>query len=277
MYSSDRYNQLEKTLLFLREMELYEECQKILVVDRMTNFAPEDFEICPVNRIDEEFVWANMWQAGVDAARFDNILYLDSDRLLPRNYLKLVSETLVENCFVFSSNHFSITGEISDDACRTLLNSSFEEGLFGNDEFCGKIRYEPRSEHIVHGPGKNVMSGNTAFKKSTYIKLGGVDPWYRGHGAYADSDLHMKAFHAGCIFKDLQTIELHCPHEKKNDFGCSLSAYEIGCLGLNNFIYYCKKWNLPIELAEQLAIRCKVSNPVAYVASMVKKYAKGSF
>ena len=35
------------------------------------------------------------------------------------------------------------------------------------------------------------MSGSVAFTKKTYIRLGGVDPWYRGHGAFADTDFSL--------------------------------------------------------------------------------------
>jgi len=276
MYSCDRQEQLSKTIRFLREMEFYSECQKTLVVDGKTNVVPHDFDVIQVSRSAGQFVWADMWHAGVATARFENILYLDSDRLLPTNYLKLVLDHVCDGRFVFTRQHFLMTGaEIEDDDCRFLLESDPKEARCSDIRFLNKLKYDPRHKEPFSGAGKNVMSGNTAFTKKTFLRLGGVDRWYRGHGAYADTDFHMQAGRAGCQFVDLGVNELHCWHPKL--LGDQIvTKQKLDQMSLDNFIYYCNKWKLPTTLAENIAHNIGVKKPAAYVEEKVKEYAKGS-
>src|SRR5690606_17940491 len=93
--------------------------------------------------------------------------------------------------------------------------------------------------------GKNPMSGNTGFTKSTFLESGGVDPWYKGHGAFADSDYFLTMHKKGCEFFDIkEAVELHFGHTKKDKNGNVLKDKELSILSLNNFIYYCKKWGI---------------------------------
>jgi len=108
------------------------------------------------------------------------------------------------------------------------------------------------------------MSGGTAFTRTTYFKVGPVDPWYRGHGAFADTDFHQKAFIAGCKFVDLKIPELHLHHDRI-DGERSLDHMEYMRLGLNNFIYYVRKWGLPKMYAEDMAYKLGVFQAKKYV------------
>lgn len=269
MYSNDRRSQLDLTLACLRKMDGYADCQRTLVVDGRMSSVVEDCGVVEVPRINGEFNWSHMWQAGVGTAKFDQILYLDSDRLLPSDYLITIHKRLKDNTFLFTTKHFMLISDIGIDECLTIVNNGFE--VF--NLFQGKMRYEPRRKEPFHGPGKNVMSGNTAFTKRTFFELGGVDPWYRGHGAYADTDFHMTAALAGCRFVDLGNIELHYHHNKLSDSG-SLDRHTLDKLSLDNFIYYCHKWSLPAVLAENLALQCHIKKPGSYVRKKIKEYAK---
>jgi len=274
MYSRDREEQFALTLSFLREMSGYKDCQKTLVVDGKTNIVPEDFEVIQVPRTNNQFCWGRMWDAGVATARFRKILYLDSDRLLPSTYLRKVANVLDDRKFVFTSRHFMVLDrQIAKEECSELLNSDFS--IFGDPRFSGKLRYEPRFQQPFPGPGKNVMSGNTAFTKETFYELGGVDHWYCGHGAYADTDFHMKAGKFGCEFIDLQEPELHCHHHKLDKSSNPLTTEELYRLSLDNFVYYIWKWDLPAVLAENLAYECRdLDKPREYVDSKLEFYAK---
>lgn len=272
MYSGDRKPQLETTISFLRRMELYEKCQKTLVVDCKNNVILDDFDIIEVPRINNQFCWADMWQAGVATAKFDKILYLDSDRLLPRSYLSQVNRMLKDNVFLFTSRHFMMIDDIESKELDELVNSPFEKGVFAEERFSRKLKFEPRLKQPFPGPGKNVMSGNTAFTKDTFYNIGGVDRWYCGHGAYADTDFHMNAGKHGCEFLDIPVCEIHCHHEKLQNTS-KLSKDELYLLSLDNFIYYIAKWKLPSILAENIAYECKlVKNPTEYVYEKIKKY-----
>lgn len=273
MYSPDREKALEATIACLKDMPLYDQCQKTLVVDGRVNVCPEDWWILHVPRVYGDFCWADMWEAGVASARFDRILYLDSDRLLPPSYLELVMQKLEENTFVFTTVHFMMLDELSVSNCRNLFNTFDNEG-FVSEEFLGVARYEPRFKDPVHGPGKNVMSGSVAFMRDDYYRVGGVDPWYRGHGAYADTDFHLTAHIGGCDFVDLQVPEFHYPHPKRKK-GEKLGMMELRRLGLINYIYYCDKWNLPISLAETVAAECNLRRPVRYVQKILDDIRSG--
>lgn len=264
MYSTDRSEALEYTLAFLRKMELYEGCQKTLVVDGKIDRVPPEWEVIEVPRLHDKFCWARMWDAGVLSARFDKILYLDSDRLLPLDYLSQISRLVEDDVFVFTSLHFQMVRVLSLEDCQALLDCRSLEELIAHPLALASVKYEPRDVEPKHGPGKNVMSGSTAFTKRTYCRLGGVDPWYCGHGAYADSDFHMQAAVKGCSFIDLEKPELHFPHQKQEQ-GKSLSVSKLWELSLDNFIHYCRKWNLPKALAEAQASRCGISRPSRYV------------
>ena len=155
MYSTDRQVPLGYTINCLQDMPFYDECQKTLVVDGKTNCVPKDFEIIEVPRILGEFSWANMWDAGVFTARFNKIIYLDSDRMLPPNFLELTKD-VSDDCFMFTSKHFHMLDDITLEDCKYFLETNQEQGVFFEDRFSGKLKYEPRFAEVVHGPGKKM-------------------------------------------------------------------------------------------------------------------------
>lgn len=276
MYSNDRAEALEYTLSCLRDMPLYEKCQKTLVVDTKVDRIPEDWQAVQVPRVDGKFCWGRMWDAGVFSAKHDRIVYLDSDRMLPKRFLSDVDEYLVDDMFIFTSRHFMMISDLSLSLCKKLLEQDeVEESLLSQD-YIGKFKYEVRFESPCHGPAKNVMSGSTAFTKRTYIRLGGVDHWYAGHGAFADTDFHMQASVGGCEFLDLELPELHYHHNKMGDNKINLDDMTLRRMGLDNFIYYCHKWSLPLVLAESLAVRCGVMRPQRYVDKKLKEIKAGA-
>jgi hypothetical protein len=252
-------------------MPLYDQCQKTLVVDGKTDYLPEDWLIVEVPRLGD-FCWANMWDAGVATARFPIVLYLDSDRLWPENLLQEVVQKTKDGVFLFTTNHFLILETLPLEACKQFLVRFMEDkGLLTQQPYLGGLRFDPRYGQCLHAPGKNVMSGGTAFTKYTYLQLGGVDEWYRGHGAYADTDFHFTAQMAGCRFVDLGLPELHWPHHKLNDSGKRLSQSDLHRLSLDNYIYYCHKWGLPSALVENLAHEIGLHRPDRYVAKRKKE------
>lgn len=279
MYSTDRAKALDYTLSCLRDMPLYDQCQRTLVVDGKIDTIPADWQAVQVPRVGGKFCWARMWDAGVYTAQFDKIIYLDSDRLLPKGYLEQVNDKCMDDVFIYTSRHFMMTADIPLANCKKLLEAKDFEEIIRQVEYLGKLKYETRFGEPFHGPSKNVMSGSTAFTKRTYWRLGGVDHWYCGHGAYADSDFHMAAAVGGCAFVDLDLPELHFPHAKLAEDRHEMTRKELFRAGLDNFIYYCYKWGLPLALAESLANRCYLQRPQEYVRKKIKKLkedAKGS-
>lgn len=269
MFSNDRQEALNYTIACLKNMDGYKDCQKTLIIDGFAKSIPEDWQIVQVPRINGKFCWAKMWDAGVFSSIHEKIIYLDSDRLLPTNYLSLVDQYLDDDIFMFTSKHFMMVEKLPLELCQEILKIEDIGEILSRNDIIGKLRYEPRSGEIIHGPGKNVMSGSTAFTKKTYMKLGGVDHWYCGHGAYADTDFQMQACNS-CLFVDTKLTELHYFHTKiENDK--ILDVDELKLLSLNNFIYYCYKWNVPHIIAENLAINSNISRQ--YVKDKFKEFS----
>jgi len=213
MYSGDRAKPLEYTIACLKDMWHYGYCQKTILYDNKIDWVPEGWNPVLVPRVNGQFCWANMWDAGVASAKNEIIWYLDSDRILPANYSDLILRNCVEGKFIFSSRHYMMLREMNLEQCKSFVAGDPMEYLLGDE--AGHVRYEPRFKDMIHVPGKNTMSGNTAFTKSTYYRLGGVDRWYCGHGAFADTDFHTLAHLAGCKFFDTQATELHYLHNKR--------------------------------------------------------------
>jgi hypothetical protein len=204
------------------------------------------------------------------SAANESVVYLDSDRLLPSNFLKKVQENIKDNVFLFTSNHYQMYKNLSFDLCNEFLQ---KQDCFSDPNFLGVVRYEPRLKDPFHGPSKNVMSGSTAFTKRTYFSVGGVDHWYCGHGAYADTDFHYQCSKSGCRFIDLGLPELHWPHTKNDSSGKIIDYDKLKMMSLDNFIYYCIKWRLSLALAENVAVKSKI-NPKKYVAEKSKLLRK---
>lgn len=260
MYSNDRRRALDATIACLEKMPLYGECQKLLVVDGEAKFIPQGWLSIEVPRTKRGFCWANMWEAGVSNAAFDKVLYLDSDRLLPTVLLQRMSEAIVDGVFVFTSNHYMLKKVLPPVALQEFLKSDDPVDLV-RPPFLGNVVLDRRRELPKHRFGKNVMSGCTGFTKRTYGKAGGVDPWYCGHGAFADTDFHLAAHRAGCKFVDLGLRELHYPHHKLSDSGNPHTRIALQRMGLDNFVYYCRKWGISQKFAYNLA--CLIGIPKA--------------
>lgn len=267
MYSGDRAKPLEYTIACLKDMEGYEDCQRTILYDNRIDWVPDGWQPLRVPRIKDQFCWASMWDAGVASAKHEIVWYLDSDRLLPSSYIKHVAQCK-DGQFVFSSRHYMMLKEMNLEQCKKFLVSDPMEYLLGDDE-AGHVRYEPRFKDMIHVPGKNAMSGNTAFTRSTYYRLGGVDRWYCGHGAFADTDFHTMAHLTNCKFVDTEKTELHYIHEKRHGDHV-LSEMELRKLTVNNYVYYCRKWGLPRTMAESLAFESGLESPEKYVAKRWK-------
>ncbi len=270
LYSPDREKAIRIMLSFLKEMSFFDQCQKTLVVDGKSNIILDDFEVIQLPRVTNEFNWSYAWSAGVLTAKYPIVWYLDSDRLLPKNYIQLLKNTVREDKFVFTSNHYLMESELDLETCKDFVYRTSREGMLLEDKFIGKIKFDPRYGEPINFPGKNVMSGNTAFLRSTFEKLGGVDVWYEGHGAFADTDFHIQSAVAGCQFIDLKVPELHYFHEKKNN-DQKVDDETLKKMSLDNYLYYCVKWKIPIDYPLKIASNIQIKDPLKYVRRRIKE------
>ena len=195
-----------------------------------------------------------MWEAGVQMATHNNLLYLDSDRVLPTNYLSIVMDNIQDDRFLFCDGLFGFHHPVDDQIIIDLLDQYTSDDIRSRfSELEGLLYYDPRYRLPLHGPGKGAMSGNTAFTRMGYWTAGGVDPWFEGHGAYADTDFHKQVFEAGFELVPLDVQELHIWHSKLSDQNDELTRHDIEVLSLNNFIYHCRKWELSMAYPRAIA------------------------
>jgi len=267
---------LEKQLTYLKKMDHFASCQKTLIVDGEPNVCPEQFEIVRVDRNKERYNWAKAWTAGVNASKNEIIVYLDCDRLLPKDYLSEIMRAIKNdpNCFAYTPNHFIIQKFPGDNILQEALSLHPDE--VKKKHYPG-VMFEPRFRRPTHFPGKNPMSGSVGFRKVTFEKteeMGLVDYYYEGHGAFFDSDFFLSTYKKGFNFFELPNLtELHFGHSKR-DNGEMLSDKEVGLQGLENFVYYCKKWYISLDNPIKVAKNLKLEKPEEYVNNLLCKLDK---
>lgn len=262
MYSPDRVLQFEQMNRINSRMNGWSSAEKLLLVDWKDGVELPDFpgwRTIPVPRPRTNFNWSSMWEHGVEASSNEAMLYLDSDRALPRNYLEEVISVVNDNRFVFSETLFGMNRTVDDEVIIDLLDNHDPESIriqFDdlNRKFSDLIYYDPRYRLPLHGPGKGVMSGNTGFTRSGYRRSGGVDPWFEGHGAYADTDFQKQVWNKGFEFVPIDATEIHIWHPKFSDQSSEeLTQRDIEVLSLNNFIYHARKWKLGYHYPQAIA------------------------
>lgn len=231
IYSPDRKPQLETTISCLQDMELYDECQKILCVDGETNVNPKDFEIVNVKRPRKLFNWAAAWEAGITTSKFENILYLDSDRILPIDYLTKLKPLIKDNRFVYSKQLIRMLKNYNTEEIKQIRDG-------GKAEFAIDHRLPHPPNTKIVSLGKNPMSGNTAFTKKTYKTTGGIDPFYEGWG-YPDTDYYMRTLQ--CEFVTIDCTEIHLLHPY------AAETKDLKLMNLWNAARFAQKFNMELD------------------------------
>lgn len=244
IYSVDRIKQFEIFYECLQEMPGYEDCQKILIVDgEETNVFPEDFEIFFCKRPNKHFNWAAAWNLGIEKSAYEKIWYLDSDRILPIHYLQTLQRQIKDNTFVYSSQIVAMKENYSLDSIKECRQNPYLHWNSYKEDY--RLPCPPNMEFL--SMGKNPMSGNTGFTKTSYYKSGGLSLAFEGP-ALADTDYFYKTYLKRFDFETIQCLELHLKHDY------SISGQERDYMYMYNAIKICKKYNLKpsIKLQERI-------------------------
>jgi len=226
-YSNDRLSLFEIFLSELKKLDLFYLCELIICSDGPCNL--NGYKIIEIPRNNNQYCRAYAWLNGIKASSFDTILYLDCDRILPRNFLKLISD-IPDNAVVFPANHF-----------RLMKNESLTSGKkrMGKHESNSKwFNLIPRTLEAKAG-FKNPWSGCTAFKKSLFKKIY-PDDRFTGM-RYADVDMTMQCMQANINLTPLDCADIHLYHEPHFDSATMDATH------LQNGIRYCKKWRIPLD------------------------------
>ena len=234
MYSNDRTEELLKTLECMRDMDFYEECQVMLCVDgKFCNISSNGLEIVFIERPESGlFCWAKCWDICVEKSICDKILYLDSDRVLPKNYLQIINDCLEDGMFMFPGSLYSLKERVSSDVLRAIRDKP--------EEYTSLLKEDHRVDHPSKAIcRKNPMSGCTAFTRKTFVDSGGLDWGFQGWG-YPDTDYFRKTYQMGFKFNSIDCVELH----QKHDYVGGVRTLRLH--NLWNGMRYVKKWELDI-------------------------------
>ena len=167
---------------------------------------------------------------GVEVSRSDNLVLLDSDRVLPQNYF-LRTMDLLEAC----PEKIFTTQRILD----------LEKTISDRDVLHRKGRGKEYKRSRLNRPFcKNLFSGNTTLKKSIYHLLGGYDESFRGHG-FADNDLTFRAEERGVFQDDLEYHLFHPPYYFEHGKEKSLALQKDQTA--KNFLLYHQKHDLVVS------------------------------
>lgn len=231
LFSKDRLPMFRQALDCFSDMEIYPNCQKILCVDGECE-PITGFENVQVERPNKYYNWSAAWEKGVDAAEFDNILYIDADRILPVDFLTKILDLYEDNTFIFPAKIANMKIPVDTITLKKIReNILFYEDMYSLEERATS------SENCIGR--KNPMSGCVAFTKKTYLNSGKVDPYYEGWG-YPDTDYFLQTLKKGFNFVSVPCTEIHIYHS--NDLRKGK-----GLMNLWNGIRFCKKWKLPVS------------------------------
>lgn len=230
LYSPDRKQVFLETLSCLNDLELFADCQKIVCVDNKNNLElPSEYEIEIVARKNGQYCWANAINAGIARSHHSIFLYLDCDRILPRNYLTLCLENIGPKKVLYSEQIYKILNPLPASYLKILRDDP------NNPIF---LVLQERLPHPMADYGMTPFSGNTCMLKQDYLKSGGFDPRFRGYG-FPDIDYFFTTEQQGFQFIKLPgTTELHQYHEYP------IMQYRFIDENTWNAYQLCKKWKL---------------------------------
>jgi hypothetical protein len=235
IYSKDRLDQFLIAKECIEEMEGASSCQKILCVDGTTNIQPDGWEVVEVARPGIHFNWAMMWQRAIEIATFETVLYLDSDRILPLDYLNRIVRQVKPNTYLYSKELYQLKDHCSLDSVRQMRDS--RELTLKRAFVDLRFPCPPPFESVGVYYGKNAISGNTAFLKKTYLEAGGIDPGYEGYG-FPDTEFFWRCLQKGFKFEviDCHELHLHHPYAVEHRVRAVMNLY--------NAAKFCKQWSL---------------------------------
>lgn len=223
---------MEQTLRFLWDREPHLESAEIVLVAH--DKCPDIETPFTTNRIDlklDTYRKPLMCNVGVDNCKYDDVVLLDSDRILPPHYFYNTWKMLRPGMIISARRLYQLTRDHSDE--------QIEHNRI-------KARKDYRANPFRFG-SKNLFSGNTFIKKHDYIKIGWMDEQFYGHG-YADNDMTITALRNGLTPHYVDAKEFHLFHNvgyMDGDYMISEADRKV-ITGIN--IYkLCKKHNLKVN------------------------------
>lgn len=240
LYSEDRRAQLLNSVECWGDCAGYESAQKILCVDGDSDVSIEGWTILKIQRSGDFFCWAESINNGVGLASEEIVFYVDSDRIVPKDWFSRCHSLLSsdKNRFFYPSRLYSLKNHVGVESLRHIRDN------VGSNE-SALVPDHRQDDPTVYGR-KNPFSGCVAFGKSAFVDCGGFDRRFVGWG-YPDYDFMMKAKTRGFPAIPIDASELH----QKHDYAVDRKAFRMH--NLYNLRQYVEKWNLPRDHLDRAA------------------------
>lgn len=241
LFSNDRLKQLNAMVDCWKYLaEDFDECEKILCVDGKLSERPVgDWQVLEIPRRGPHYCWADVLNAGVQAASQSYVFYYDSDRIIPQGHVQYCLEVLRQRAvYIYAPRLYAFWKEVLDRP--TLCHAVHEP------EACLSTCLYPdfRVSNPEHYEHKNPFSGGVAFRKATFLEHGGFDPRYVGWG-YPDFDFFQHVTRLGVELVQVPTAELHLQHPYQAD------KRTVELHNAWNCWQYVEKWQLDRQFVDQ--------------------------
>lgn len=240
LYSPDRRNQLYQTLNCLADLKLFSDCEVIICVDGKNNI-DVPYKVVEVPRNYKFFCWGDAIEIGLNNSKYQQILYIDSDRILPTNFLIFLKENMDNKNFCFPKRLFQFKKNQDISVIKNVRDNfdNYKDLVFEDS------RVYSHPLHAIRR--KNPLSGCVGFTKEGYYSSGGFDKSFIGWG-FPDIDFFMTLHQKKYNFIPIDCNELHLSHPYYNfNYMFKNNRSLVRLMGLFNGLKFCKKWKIPVH------------------------------
>jgi GT2 family glycosyltransferase len=185
---------------------------------------------------------------GARAAGGDVLCLLDSDRVLPKNYLSENVPRVAGDAVIAPERMFKLSRPHTDDALQAAT-----------------LRGHSETRRVGEPHGVCTFSGNTLIRRSDYLGHAIGDEDFQGYG-YNDNDMEFACLRAGLTPRLVDAEELHLYHPPSISVdGLRFGATERLLSLIHNGIRFHTKWKLKHSPALKAMIAeyylCRASIP----------------
>lgn len=231
-YHSSRLNNLKQMLRLLYARETFASVyfELILICQDNDNSTFPYPGVKHFNLNLDTYHKSKMCNFGIKQASHEWVCILDSDRILPINYLcDLLLKVKKGNVYTLK-NHINLKRDYTDEE---IINNAVDF----------EIDFRHPYNHALHR--KNMFAGNTLINRDDYSIMGQMDEDFIGYG-FADNDASYSAVKAGLREVFNEGIEMHLFHPPSLCVENKLIENRTHWLGING-IRFCNKWDLPVD------------------------------
>lgn len=256
-FSGDRIDNLNQTLRFLYRREQYLHDAEILLIaqDSYNGLVSPFRDTRIINLNNQTYCRPKMLNIGAREARYENLVLMDSDRILPTNYFYRNLEDLGRKTVITTRRLFRLLAPYTDDEIESERIKSL---------------IDFRSYRIIMG-WKNLFSGNTMILRSDYLDTGGMDEEYEGYG-YADNDMTMNVRHRGYNIIYRFEDEYHLYHEYQYVYRGKLVDPQLRILlSAINMMRFCRRWGITPHFP---LLRGVLESKYPYPTDLLAKFAE---